>query len=173
MSCRTTRQVLVDALATTGVNVAEIDADLAKTDSILADDKPDLSEAPDAAANPERSSASCRQSRVSHWSCRRRFPNRGLAGRTFPQNAKALVRPLFMEDDFSATKWDTAADKAWFANPLCRFIAADFAQIPWTKRLHRRLSLCFRPIAHYSDTAFWDVFFSDTLKQPDFLPWSL
>ena len=54
-----------------------------------------------------------------------------------PWDAKALVRPLFIEDNCIATKWDTAADKAWFANALCKFIAADFARTLWTKRLYR------------------------------------
>jgi hypothetical protein len=86
-----------------------------------------------------------------------------------PWDAKALVRPLFVEPDFTPTKWDTAADKAWFANALCKFIAADFAQTLWTKRLNRRLSLCVGHIAHYSDAGFWDVFFTDTRGKLDFL----
>jgi hypothetical protein len=79
------------------------------------------------------------------------------------------VRPLFIEDDFTATKWDTPADKAWFANALCKFISLDFQPSLWTKRLYRRLSLCFGHIAHYSDTGFWDVFFRDTQGKLDFL----
>jgi hypothetical protein len=86
-----------------------------------------------------------------------------------PWDVKALVRPLLIEDDFTATKWDTAADKAWFANALCKFIAADFAQTLWTKRLYRRLCLCFGHIAHYSDAGFWDVFFTDTQSKLEFL----
>jgi hypothetical protein len=86
-----------------------------------------------------------------------------------PWDAKALVRPLFIEDGFTATKWDTAPDKAWFANGLCKFIAADFAQTLWTKRLYRRLSLRFGHIAHYSDAGFWGVFFTDTQGKLDFL----
>jgi hypothetical protein len=85
-----------------------------------------------------------------------------------PWDAKALVRPLFIEDGFTATKRDTAADKAWFANALCKFIAADFAQTLWSKRLYRRLSLCFGHIAHYSDAGFWGVLFTDTRGKLDF-----
>jgi len=86
-----------------------------------------------------------------------------------PWDAKALVRPLFVEADFTPTKWDTAADKAWFANALCKFIAADFARTLWTKRLYRRLSQCYGHIAHYSDAGFWGVFFNDTQGKLDFL----
>ncbi len=35
---------------------------------------------------------------------------------------RALVRPGFEAARFTGTKWDTAADKAAFANDLCRFI---------------------------------------------------
>jgi hypothetical protein len=86
-----------------------------------------------------------------------------------PWDAKALVRPMFIEADFTATKWDTAADKAWFANALCKFIVADFAWTLWTKRLYRRLSLCFGHIAHSSDAEFWEVFSTDTQGKLDFL----
>src|SRR5271157_3601827 len=39
-----------------------------------------------------------------------------------------LVRPAFEAAQFTATKWDSAADKADFANALCRFIAAQTAR---------------------------------------------
>src|SRR5271166_2482106 len=39
-----------------------------------------------------------------------------------------LVRPAFEAAQFTATKWDSAADKADFASALCRFIAAQTAR---------------------------------------------
>ena len=76
-----------------------------------------------------------------------------------PIAAPALTRPLFTEQDFTATKWDTGADKAWFANALCRFIAHDCPRQQWTQRLYRRLALCYGHIAHYNSQGFWDEFF--------------
>lgn len=38
----------------------------------------------------------------------------------------ALTRPLFTDADFTATKCDNTAEKAAFANTLCRFMSADF-----------------------------------------------
>ena len=39
-------------------------------------------------------------------------------------DTRALARPLFTDADFIATKWDGAAEKAAFANALCRFMSA-------------------------------------------------
>ena len=86
-----------------------------------------------------------------------------------PWDVKALVRPPFTDEDFTATKLDTTADKAWFANALCNFIASDCKRSLWTKRLYNRLSLGFGHIAHYSDAGFWDVFFTSTQGKLDFL----
>ena len=52
----------------------------------------------------------------------------------------ALVRPAFDPAEFTATKWETGADKAGFANGLCRFIAADFKLTLFTDKLYRRLA---------------------------------
>ncbi len=59
----------------------------------------------------------------------------------------ALVRPAFDPAEFTATKWETGADKAAFANGLCRFIAADFKLILFTDKLYRRLAGTFGHIA--------------------------
>src|SRR5271165_4065082 len=42
-------------------------------------------------------------------------------------DTRTLVRPAFEAAQFTATKWDSAADKADFANALCRFIVAQAA----------------------------------------------
>jgi hypothetical protein len=68
-----------------------------------------------------------------------------------PTPAGALTRPTFSPCDFIATQWNSADEKAWFANILCRFIESDFRRTLWTRRLYRRLSLCFGHIAHYAD----------------------
>jgi len=56
-------------------------------------------------------------------------------------DTRALTRPLFTDADFTATKWDGAAEKAAFANALCRFISADFRESLFTQRLYRRLEV--------------------------------
>ena len=73
----------------------------------------------------------------------------------------ALVRPPFTEAQFTATQWDTAADKADFANTLCRFIAANFKQSLFTHKLYQRLHLSFGHIAHNNLSGFFDDFFRD------------
>lgn len=90
-----------------------------------------------------------------------------------PMAAPALTRPAFIEGDFIATKFDTAADKAWFANELCRFIACDFRQTLWTKRLYQRLSLSFSNIAHYNSQGFWEEFFAGLQGKVRFLEQTL
>jgi hypothetical protein len=85
----------------------------------------------------------------------------------------ALTRPLFIDADFIGTKFDTAAEKAWFANMLCRFIEADFRQTLWTKRLYSRLSMTFGHIAHFNMAGFWNEFFDDLRGKVAFLEQTL
>jgi hypothetical protein len=80
-----------------------------------------------------------------------------------------LVRPPFTAEQFTTTKWDTAADKAAFANTLCHFMAADFRENLFTKKLYRRLSLSFGMIAHYNEFEFYDHFFRDLQGKVAFL----
>jgi len=58
-------------------------------------------------------------------------------------DTRALTRPLFIDAEFTATKWDRAAEKAAFANALCCFIGADFKESLFTQKLYRRLALTF------------------------------
>jgi hypothetical protein len=88
-------------------------------------------------------------------------------------DTSALLRPSFAESEFTSTKWDTAADKAQFANSLCRFIAADFKQDLFTKKLYRRLSLTFGHIAHFNLHGFFEYFFLDQQGKIAFLEQTL
>jgi hypothetical protein len=81
----------------------------------------------------------------------------------------ALLRPAFDAAEFIATKWDGPADKAAFANTLCRFMAADFKQSLWTKTLYRRLSLTFGHIAHTDSSGFYGTFFENLQGKVEFL----
>jgi hypothetical protein len=76
-------------------------------------------------------------------------------------DTSALTRPSFTDADFTATKWDSAAEKTAFANALCRFMSADFRESLFTQKLHRRLALSFGHIAHFERGCFYNHFFRD------------
>lgn len=77
-----------------------------------------------------------------------------------PAIVRALRQPPFLADDFTATRFATAEDKAAFGNELMRFIAADFPQGRWNERLYRRLSNCFGHIAHCDRFGFYETCFT-------------
>ena len=62
---------------------------------------------------------------------------------------RALTTPAFEPDQFIATQWSTAEDKAKFANALMKFIAHEFPRQSFSKALYQRLSNTFGHIAHY------------------------
>ena len=68
----------------------------------------------------------------------------------------------FTADQFTPTKWETASDKAAFANRFVRFVQSDFAAKHFTDKFYRRLSNCFGMIAHYNRGGFWSEFFTTT-----------
>jgi hypothetical protein len=74
-------------------------------------------------------------------------------------DTRALTRPLFIDAEFTATKWDRAAEKAAFANALCCFIGADFKESLFTQKLYRRLALTFGHISHFDYEHFYNHFF--------------
>jgi len=75
----------------------------------------------------------------------------------------------FTADQFTPTKWDTASDKAWFANHFMRFVADGFPLQLFTERFYRRLSNTFGHIAHYDQRGFWETFFATTPDKVRFL----
>jgi hypothetical protein len=83
-------------------------------------------------------------------------------------DTSALTRPLFTDVEFTATKWSSAAEKAAFANALCRFIAADFRESLFTQKLYRRLAL-FGHTAHFESGCFYNHFFRDLQGKVAFL----
>ncbi|MDA8248134.1 MAG: hypothetical protein M0Z28_03060 [Rhodospirillales bacterium] len=78
-----------------------------------------------------------------------------------PLRAAALTRPPFTGQDFTPTRFDSAARKAAFANALCRFIAADFPSTLFTQLLYDRLCMCCGHIAHCDKSGFFATFFVD------------
>jgi hypothetical protein len=84
-------------------------------------------------------------------------------------DTSALTRPLFTDADFTATRWDSAAEKAAFANALCRFVSADFRESLFTQKLYRCLVLSFGHIAHFERGGFYNHFFRDLQGKVAFL----
>jgi hypothetical protein len=58
---------------------------------------------------------------------------------------RALTIPAFTAAEFAPTQWDSAEDKAKFANALMKFIAHEFPRQSFTKPFYRRLSNTFGP----------------------------
>lgn len=76
---------------------------------------------------------------------------------------------LFTGAQFSPTKWDTAEQKAKFANQFVRFVESDFKESLFPKWFYNRLSMTFGHIAHYDQAGFYGAQFSTLRKQLAFL----
>jgi hypothetical protein len=74
---------------------------------------------------------------------------------------RMLRVPPLEPREFTATKFHSMEDKAWFGNALLKFIAADFPEASFTNRLYNVLSNTFGHIAHYDRSGFYDHFFRD------------
>lgn len=70
----------------------------------------------------------------------------------------------FTDQDFTATKFATAADKAKFANKMTRFILGNFQQSAFSKMIYQRISNMFGHIAHYDIHGFYFEWFEDKGK---------
>jgi hypothetical protein len=79
----------------------------------------------------------------------------------------------FTADQFTPTKFDTAEDKAKFANQFVKFVSSGFKQSNFTKAFYRRLSMTFGHIAHYNQYGFWDTFFTNVNDKVAFIEQSL
>jgi hypothetical protein len=79
----------------------------------------------------------------------------------------------FSPSQFTPTQWDSAEDKAWFANQFVRFIRSACDERYFTTKFYRRLSCCFGHIAHYNKDGFWNEFFMDFPDTIRFLDWTL
>ena len=84
-----------------------------------------------------------------------------------------LRLPLFEDDRFQATRFDSGADKARFANHFLRFMSKGFPEQSFTQAFYRRLSLCFSHIAHYDRHGFWGTFFTSTEGRIEFIDHTL
>ncbi len=75
----------------------------------------------------------------------------------------------FQATQFTPTQWDTADDKAKFAQQFVRFVESDFAVKHFTDKFYRRLSNCFGHIAHFNRSGFLAEFFTTTADKVRFL----
>ena len=66
---------------------------------------------------------------------------------------------MFNEKQFVPTKWNSAADKARFANHFVRFVESGFRRTLFHKWFYVRLSMTFGHIAHYDINGFFAHFF--------------
>lgn len=80
-----------------------------------------------------------------------------------PQEMAKVYRKIdkapFTADQFTPTKWDTAADKAKFANQFVKFVSGGFKRTDFPKWFYNRLSGTFGHIAHYDIHGFYSEFF--------------
>jgi hypothetical protein len=76
---------------------------------------------------------------------------------------------MFTASQFTPTQWDTAEDKAKFANHFVRFVENGFKQTLFHKWFYKRLSMCFGHIAHFNQAGFYDVQFGSLVARRDFL----
>ncbi len=82
---------------------------------------------------------------------------------------RALTTPAFVAADFVPTRWDTAEQKAKFANALLTFIAQDSPRSKFHESFYRRLSNTFGQIAHYDSAGFYQRFFLTAEDKLEFL----
>jgi hypothetical protein len=75
----------------------------------------------------------------------------------------------FQGSQFTATQFDSAEQKAKFANHFVRFVESDFKQTLFPKWFYTRLSMTFGHIAHYNQSHFYRTFFTDTVSKVHFL----
>lgn len=84
------------------------------------------------------------------------------------------IRKEFDADQFTATKFDTAADKATAMEQLARFAEAGFPHKAFTKRLYHHLyQHLFHHIAHYDRDGFYHTWFSTLDRQADWVDYAL
>jgi hypothetical protein len=74
---------------------------------------------------------------------------------------------------YTATKWNTAEDKAKFVKKFIKFVEKDFPQTMFDKKFYARLSMMFGHIAHYDVNGFWKTFFTNATDKIRFLEQTL
>ena len=84
-----------------------------------------------------------------------------------------MAKGPFAADQFVATKWSTAEDKAKFGNTFLHFVKSDFDRKLFTKSFYQRLSNCCSNIAHYDLSGFYNTWFERDFDRLAFLEHTL
>lgn len=74
---------------------------------------------------------------------------------------------------YTATQWDTEADKEKFVRQFKAFVESDFAKSKFPKWFYTRLSMTFGHIAHYNQGGFYETFFGNLADKVCFLEQTL
>ena len=82
---------------------------------------------------------------------------------------RVLTTPAFVAADFVPTHWDSAEQKAKFANALLTFVAPDFPRSKFHEGFYRRLSNTFGHIANWNSAGFYGRFFLTAEDKLEFL----
>ena len=75
----------------------------------------------------------------------------------------------FTASQFTPTEWDSAEQKAKFANHFVRFVESEFSPNLFYDWFYKRLSMTFGHIAHYNRAGFYETWFSSTEARLRFL----
>lgn len=79
------------------------------------------------------------------------------------------MKTPFKVEQFTPTQWDTAEQKAKFANHFVRFVESGFKKSLFFDWFYKRLSMTFGFIAHYNREGFYDTWFLTFNSQLEFL----
>lgn len=80
---------------------------------------------------------------------------------------------VFTAEQFTPTQWDTAAQKAKFANHFLDFVESGFPASKFPKWFYTRLSMTFGHIAHFNREGFYETFFTTPQDKVRFLEFTL
>jgi hypothetical protein len=76
---------------------------------------------------------------------------------------------MFTATQFQPTKWESAEQKAKFANHLVKFIQGGYKKSHFPQWFYARLSNCFGHIAHYNQHCFYATWFENPADRASFL----
>lgn len=79
------------------------------------------------------------------------------------------MKTAFSANQFVATQWEPAEEKAKFANQFLNFVESGFSESKFPKWFYKRLSMIFGHIAHYDQSGFFAEFFTTTKDKLRFL----
>lgn len=84
-----------------------------------------------------------------------------------------MANKIFKAEQFTPTKWDTAEQKAKFANQFVKFLQSNFNYSKFPKWFYTRLSMTFGHIAHYDRNGFFNTFFMNPNDKVKFIKYTL